>query len=291
MWQPHQIEIEDGILAWEEAGQGEPLLFLAGGPGDAATYLRPVAEPLTTDYRCILFDQRGTGRSLLNRHDEATLALERYYEDIERLRERFGVEQLTIVGHSWGAMLALFFAMHYPHRVKRMIFIGCGPLDAEGSAIAGANSLKPLTMAERAEVEQLSTLRKTAQAAQDWESVKQYHIESVRLRARAWFYSEAVAAEFAEEWAQNYSLNPMVHQIVNQHAKQLQVWGNIGHITAPTLVIYGYQDFEPITQAYRLKAEMPDVTVRMVNEAGHDVWLEQPEWLEREMKAFLRNRK
>jgi proline iminopeptidase len=287
MWQSHQIEIEDGILAWEEVGQGEPLLFLAGGPGDAATYLRPVAEPLTPEYRSILFDQRGTGRSLLNRQDETTLALERYYEDIERLRERFGVEQLTIVGHSWGAMLALFFAMHYPHRVKRMILMGCGPLDTQGSAVAGANSLKPLTMAERAEVERLSILRKTAQAAQDWEAVKQYHIESVRLRARAWFYSAAVAAEFAEEWARNYSLNPVVHQIVNQQAKQVQVWGNIAHITAPSLVIYGYQDFEPITQAYRLKEEMPDVTVRLINEAGHDVWLEQPERLEQEMKAFL----
>lgn len=287
MWNPRQIEIEDGILAWEEADQGEPLLFLAGGPGDAATYLRPVAAPLTSDYRCILFDQRGTGRSLLHQLNEETLALERLYADLEQMRATLDVEQFTIIGHSWGAMLALYFAMHFPHRVKKMILIGCGPLDAEGSAVAAANSLKPLTMAERAELERLSTLRKAAHADEDWVAVKQYHIESVRLRARAWFFSAEVAAQFAKTWANTYSLNPVVHQLVNQASKSVEVWGHIGHISAPTLVIYGYQDFEPITQAYRLKEEMPDVTVRLINRAGHDVWLEQPEALEREIKAFL----
>jgi proline iminopeptidase len=287
MWQSHDLKVADGLLGWDEAGSGDPLLFLAGGPGDAVEYLRPVAELLTSDYRCILLDQRGCGNSPLARLDEETLALERLYEDIETVRMALGVEQITVIGHSWGAELALYYAMHYPQRIKRAILIGIGPLDAEGSAVAAANSLKPLTMAERDEVERLDGLRKRAQVQEDWDLAKQYHIASAKLLFRAWFFDPAIAEEFGEAWERSYTVNPVVHRVVNAYSKEVQVWGNVGQINAPVLIIYGYQDFEPLTQAYRLKEEMPNVTVRLVNKAGHMIWLEQPEWLEREMREFL----
>ncbi len=136
-------------------------------------------------------------------------------------------------------------------------------------------------------MEQLSQMRREAVEQGQWELAKHYHIKSVRMRSRALYFNPDVAAQAMDAWEREYALNPVMHRVVNQQAKQIQVWGHLGHIIAPTLVVYGYRDFEPITQAYRLKEEMPNVTIQLVNEAGHEVWLEQAEWLKQEDSAAL----
>ncbi len=70
------------------------------------------------------------GTSILKQRGDEALSLERVDEDIEAVRIALGVSRL-LVGHSWGAMLAVYFAMRYLHCVKRMILLGMDPLDAE----------------------------------------------------------------------------------------------------------------------------------------------------------------
>lgn len=64
-------------------------------------------------------------------------------------------------------------------------------------------------------------------------------------------------------------------------------WEGIGAWDAPTLVLYGYQDFEPITQAYMLKEWIPQARLAFLNECGHYPRLEQPEAFYAEVGAFL----
>ncbi|MBK8502861.1 MAG: hypothetical protein IPL46_11955 [Saprospiraceae bacterium] len=55
-----------------EFGSGEPLILLAGGPGLNADYLEAIWENLSSDYRCIVLDQRGTGKSILPKVDSVS---------------------------------------------------------------------------------------------------------------------------------------------------------------------------------------------------------------------------
>ena len=111
-------------IYYEECGNsaGKPCVILHGGPGGAVNPgMRRFFDP--TQWRMTLFDQRGCGRSrphaVLEDNDTWKLV-----EDIERLRERAGVEKWTVFGGSWGSTLALAYAIKHPDRVEALILRG-----------------------------------------------------------------------------------------------------------------------------------------------------------------------
>ncbi len=77
-------------------------------------------------------------------------------------------------------------------------------------------------------------------------------------------------------------LLPSVRQV------QDEMWERLSQVTTPVLILYGYQDFEPITQACLLTATMPQAQVSFLNECGHVPWLEQPERCIQALETFLR---
>ena len=56
--------------------------------------------------------------------DAAALDAERFADDLEAVRKHFGLERVTLVGHSWGAGVAALYAMRYPDRVSRIVLVG-----------------------------------------------------------------------------------------------------------------------------------------------------------------------
>lgn len=121
----HKITSQDGHQLYvEESGpsSGIPALFLHGGPGAGMGqhYQWLFAG---ANYRLIAFDQRGCGRSLpaacLDNNNTAA-----HIEDIELIREFFGIDQWLVFGGSWGSTLGLVYAIEHPSRVLGMILRG-----------------------------------------------------------------------------------------------------------------------------------------------------------------------
>jgi len=111
-------------LYYEQCGNpnGKPVVFLHGGPGaglvdDYRRFFDPQA------YRVILFEQRGSGRSI----PHASLVNNTTWDlvsDIERIREHFGIEQWVVFGGSWGSTLSLAYAETHPDRVLALVLRG-----------------------------------------------------------------------------------------------------------------------------------------------------------------------
>ncbi len=118
---------------------GPYALILSGGPGEEVRSMQRVADELSKKYRCIMLEQRGTGRSRLSRYDASTINLNAYIEDIEALRKHLQVDKLTLVGNSWGMMLALAYGGTYPDHVRAVVTIGSGPLTSEYLAVFSEN--------------------------------------------------------------------------------------------------------------------------------------------------------
>ena len=108
----------------EESGSpdGIPALFLHGGPGSGCEpFHRRFFDP--EKYRIILFDQRGCGKS--TPHAELrNNTTQDLIEDIEKIREKLGIERWLVLGGSWGSTLALLYAEAYPERVSALIVRG-----------------------------------------------------------------------------------------------------------------------------------------------------------------------
>lgn len=289
-WHERILSIDDGQLVYYEAGEGPPVIFLSGGPGDDHQYLRPLAAPLTNRWRCILLDQRGVGKSLLHRKDAETVSLPRFLDDLEQLRVSLGLERLTLAGHSWGATYALLYAAAYPERVERLALVGLGPINDDMAAVAHANVLRPLSAEDLERRRVLRQLRDEAVARGDREASLAIDLEWLEMNARSSFYSRAAAATFLAELRAGGSgpdrtiaplLWPGVLEALRQMPEQLP------RVSAKVLVLYGYQDFEPITQAYVLREWMPQTEICLINECGHTPWREQPAQFYAAMRAFL----
>jgi proline iminopeptidase len=120
----HHLERDNHRVYVEECGipSGLPVLFLHGGPGSGCkSYHRCFFNP--EQYRMILVDQRGSGRSIpqgeLNHNTTQDLL-----DDLEFIRQRLAISEWLLFGGSWGATLALLYAEAYPERVKGLVLRG-----------------------------------------------------------------------------------------------------------------------------------------------------------------------
>lgn len=129
--------VHDGVdLFVLEAGHGEPVLFLHGGPGVPPDELPAGLIELASSFHVICPHQRGCGRStrpIQEFHGDSVteqrnrlidlLGIEQQIADIERIRRIVGTDRISIIGHSFGAYLATLYAAEFPDRVNKLVLV------------------------------------------------------------------------------------------------------------------------------------------------------------------------
>jgi proline iminopeptidase len=114
-------------IYYETDGSGIPILLMHGGPGgDHWNFHWPGAiPPLADSYKLIYYDHRANGRS---GGDPNTVTYENLSKDAESLRQFLGLGKVIVMGHSWGGVIALHYALNYPNSVAAIIEL-CGGVD------------------------------------------------------------------------------------------------------------------------------------------------------------------
>src|SRR5712692_10068429 len=133
---PHEsrIPVEKASLYAREIGRGQPIIVLHGGPDFDHSYLLPDLDRLADAFRLIYYDQRGRGRSADQvLPEEVTLASE--IDDLDTVRQHFHLESPALLGHSWGTVLALEYALRHPERVSHMILMNPAPASTSDLAM------------------------------------------------------------------------------------------------------------------------------------------------------------
>jgi proline iminopeptidase len=114
--------VSHGVSIWTvRQGEGYPVLLCNGGAG-CCDYLGPVADMLADMAQVIRFEQRGCGRS----QHAPPYSIETCLADLENIRSHYQVDRWVIGGHSWGADLALIYALEYTPHVAGLICIAGG---------------------------------------------------------------------------------------------------------------------------------------------------------------------
>ena len=116
------VKVRGGRIWYRVLGQGDktPLIAMHGGPGGThrTFYL---LEPITEDRPLILFDQLGSGKSGAHR-DTSLLKVENFVEQVHALRRALELDEVYLLGASWGTALALESYLAHPEGVKGIIF-------------------------------------------------------------------------------------------------------------------------------------------------------------------------
>jgi proline iminopeptidase len=115
------IAVEGGRAWYRIAGDGPgvPLIALHGGPGISHEYLEPLAA-LGDERPIVFYDQLGGGRS--DRPDDDSLwTVERFVRELALVRDHFALDEVHILGQSWGTMLAVDYVLDHSAGVHSLI--------------------------------------------------------------------------------------------------------------------------------------------------------------------------
>ncbi len=114
------IEVLDSWLHYVEVGQGDPVLFLHGNPTSSYLWRNVVDQVAATGRRCLALDLIGMGRSGKPNLD---YRLTDHIAYVDAFVETLALTDLTLVGHDWGAVIALDHQRRFPARVKGVCFL------------------------------------------------------------------------------------------------------------------------------------------------------------------------
>src|SRR6266567_1185733 len=122
------VELNGVRIYTRRVGDGPPVVVLHGGPGAHHDYLLPQYDRLALGRTLLYYDQRGGGRSPVPR--DAPVGWREHVADLEALRDHWSLERVTLLGYSWGGLLAVLYALEYPARIDRLALVSSAPLTA-----------------------------------------------------------------------------------------------------------------------------------------------------------------
>jgi proline-specific peptidase len=268
-----RVELPDGYnLNVEEVGKGFPLIVLHGGPGMDHSMFRPYLDLLGDEFRLLYVDERGQGRS--DRVDPATLSLEVFAHDVDRLAEALDLGSFALLGHSFGAIITTYHATELGTAVAYVISGGGDSSDAlEADVDASLAALG----------DERDAIRKS------WEDEKSVETEEelkqlLRDQMPFHFHGEPPPG-YGEE---TVGTPEVLRYFANIGYGEFDYRPKLKEVAKPTLVIVGEHDRTTSPRAARvLHEEIPNSELVVIPDAGHMSFVEQTDPYVMAVRRFL----
>jgi proline iminopeptidase len=285
-----RIPVGQASLYAREIGSGPPVIVLHGGPDFDHSYLLPDLDRLADTFRLIYYDQRGRGRSADNvRPEDVTIASD--VSDLEALRQHFGLDAPALLGHSWGAVLALEYAVRHPSHVSRIILMNPAPVSTADAAVMRNAYIEKLGPdMER----QLGIVRSAAYQEGDPEAVTaRYRIHFKPALKRREDYERLMAAMHSAFTRQGKG-GIVKARAVEDHL-MLDTWAvadydllpRLRNLQIPVLVLTGDADFIPVEIGSRIARATPRGKLVTIHDCGHFAYLECPVDARKALEEFF----
>jgi pimeloyl-ACP methyl ester carboxylesterase len=263
------------IVGWRSADAGPPALLLHGGPS-LSEYLDSLAAELAGVVTTARYQQRGLAPSLV----EGPFDVDTHVADAVAVLDALGWDRAWIIGHSWGAHLAMHVAVAHPDRVLGLVVLdGLGAVDDGGTAMLGPNLMAELSDGDRARVEEIDARDDRGEASEA------ERLEMMRVLWPYYFGDPAAAAPMpalrfhaggVETWAS-----------IADHFKRRTLERGLPPLAAPVLITHGERSPIPLVEAERTAALMPAARLEVHAGKGHWPWLEEQGYVRRLVTELL----
>jgi len=273
-------------LYYEEYGKGPALYILSGGPGEAPEHpYRQIVDSLRTFYTCVLIHQRGSGKSRDIPINEGTISIENYTRDIELLRKERGDKKITLLGISWGGLLVMNYAAHYPEFAANLILVCSAP-----PSYAVWNVLYDNQFARRSKVEldSMDILQKvfSTKTEKELDSLKIMnpdckevvaYKEFIALHVRAMYYDRSkISKKNFDDLFYSFNFQPI--PIIDKEVLETKwdITDKLKKLKTPALIVYGRQDDQGESTFYLQKESLKFSETHVIEKCGHEILEEQP---------------
>jgi proline iminopeptidase len=272
----HVAVVDEIQFSYVVAGSGPLLIVQAPGWGIGSEYLRNGLAPLERHFTVVFYDTRGSGRSS-RPADGTTITVSKMADDLEGLRQYWGLRTMTLLGHSWGGGIALAYSMRYPERVNKLILVdssipgfhGTEKTDEEehklwdavrgdprfADAVASFEAHRPVQTDEEFKAD---LIRKSPMFLYDPTNSLPKLIGTYPRSLSAWTWNA---------WITNFG----------KGKSNMATGGSMSAIQAPTLIIAGREDrICTVGMAELIHAGIQGSRLQVLEKTGHLPWIEAP---------------
>ena len=293
---PRETRVSVGTtsLYAREIGRGQPMVVLHGGPDFDHAYLLPDLDRLADAFRLIYYDQRGRGQSADGvRPEDVTLASD--VEDVDKVRQHFQLPSTALLGHSWGTVLALEYALRHPSRVSHLVLMNPAPASA-----------RDLTVFRKAYLTRLGADMDQQRKVSATVGYKAGDPEAVAARYRIHFKAalkrpddyEKLMATMKEAFVKQGREGIVKARAVEDRLMD-ETWNVVGYdlmpklsaLRIPTLVIWGDHDFIPVDISRHIARAIPKARLVTIKDCGHFAYLECAADTRKALDEFFQSRR
>jgi proline iminopeptidase len=285
-----------GVLIYYVAfGKGSPLVVVHGGPGADHTYFLPYLLPLARAHRLIFIDERGSGRSQ-RLQDTSQYTVENMVEDVEDVRQALKLGKISLLGHSYGGVLAEAYALKYQQNLTHLIL----------------NSTFPSTK----QMNEVLAREKAQMPADKLKRLNELEAAGLFGKGEAWEHGRYPAEYAALAWGPGYfpflygarpdaTYDPMGQEtgtswelyramwgehgefIIDGNLKSVEYVDRLSTIHVPTLIMAGNHDECDPSLSLEMHAKIAGSQLVILPNSGHMNFVDQPDLWEKAVEDFL----
>lgn len=289
------VDAHGVLIYYQIIGRGEPLMIVHGGPGASHDYFLPYLLPLARSNKVIFIDERGSGRSE-KLEDVSQYTVENMAEDVEAVRQALNLGKISLLGHSYGGVLAQAYALKYQNNLTHLILGGTFSSTSAFNAIL-ARDKQNMPAEAREKLEALENAGLFGKG-KDWEK-NRYPDEYAKLAWGDGYFPylyqrnpdpnyDPVAGNTSNSWALYREMwGSHGEFIVDGNLKSVEYTDRLATLHVPTLIICGDHDESDPSLSRTMHEKIAGSKLAIVPQAGHLAFVDQPNLYIKTLNDFL----
>jgi proline iminopeptidase len=291
------VDAHGEMIYYTTIGNGPPLLIVHGGPGASHDYFLPYVLPLARQNRLIFIDERGSGRSE-KLDDPSGYTVENMVEDVEDVRRDLGLGKVSLLGHSYGGVLAEAYALKYQQNLTHLILASTFPSTRE--------------------MNEVFVKQKQKMPAEVRDHIDKLEAQGLYGHGKPWEKNRYSSDYMIAAWGDGYfpylygrhpdpNYDPIAQGVTSWDLYR-EMWGSHGEfvidgnlksveyvdklptIKVPTLIIVGEHDECDPSLSRQMKQQIAGSVLAIMPDSGHMTFVDQPLKFNQTVAEFLQSR-
>lgn len=292
------VDAHGVLIYYKIIGRGVPLMIVHGGPGVSHDYLLPYLLPLARNNQLIFIDERGSGRSE-KLEDTSQYTVENMVEDVENVRQALHLGKMSLLGHSYGGVLAQAYAFKYQQNLTHLILGGTFYSTTEMNKVLAEEkqSMPPEALAKLQALEKAGLFGK----GKNWEKGR-YPDEYAKLAWGDGYFPflyqrrpdpnyDPVAGNTTSSWDLYREMWGSDGEfVIDGNLKSVEYLYKLSGIHVPTLVICGDHDESNPRLSRTMHEKIPGSKLAIMPQSGHMAFVDQPNLYIETVADFLKGK-
>jgi proline iminopeptidase len=292
------IDSSGVLIYYATIGRGAPIVIVHGGPGASHDYFLPYLLPLARQNRLIFIDERGSGRSQ-KLEDPAGYTVENMVEDVEAVRQGLVLGKITLLGHSYGGVLAQAYALKYQNNLSHLILCSTFASTAEmNQVLARVKAAAPVDVREQIDRSEKAGLYGHGKEYEKNRYTNDYMIAAWGGAYFPYLYQNHPDANYdptatgntawdlyREMWGSNGEF------VIDGNLKSVEYVERLHTIHVPTLIIAGDHDECDPSLSREMHEKIADSQIVILPKSGHMTFVDQQGMFNDSVNTFVHLKK